>query len=146
METRIVAEMKEIETLGGMVKAVETGFIQRKVAQQAYAYEKGLQTGEYVKVGSNKYTDGDDQGDTDVELHEYNEQWVEQQQAGLRELKRTRDNQAVTQTLKALEKAAREGDNVMPYLVDCCRAYATVGEMAGIFRNVFGEWEEPAIF
>jgi methylmalonyl-CoA mutase N-terminal domain/subunit len=48
--------------------------------------------------------------------------------------------------LQALEKAAVEGDNVMPYLVDCCRAYATVGEMAGIFREVFGEWEEPSIF
>jgi methylmalonyl-CoA mutase N-terminal domain/subunit len=146
MEEKILEEMQQVRTLGGMVKAVETGFIQRKVAKQAYAYEKGLQSGEYIKVGSNKYTDGDDQGSSDVDLHEYNEKWVEKQQAGLRELKRTRDSRAVTRTLQALEKAAVEGDNVMPYLVDCCRAYATVGEMAGIFREVFGEWEEPSIF
>jgi len=146
MEAKILEEMEQITGLGGMVKAVETGFIQRKVAQQAYAYEKGLQNGEYIKVGSNKYTDGKDQGDSDVDLHEYNEQWVEKQQAGLRELKRTRDNREVTRSLQALEKAAREGGNVMPYLVDCCRVYATVGEMAGIFRDVFGEWQEPAIF
>ncbi len=146
MEQKILEEMEQVKTLGGMVKAVETGFIQRKVAKQAYTYEKGLQTGEYIKVGSNKYTDDDDQSSSDVDLHEYNEKWVEKQQAGLRELKRTRDSRAVTRTLQALEKAAVEGDNVMPYLVDCCRAYATVGEMAGIFRDVFGEWEEPSIF
>ncbi len=146
MEEKILEEMQQVRTMGGMVKAVEAGFIQRKVAKQAYAYEKGLQTGEYIKVGSNKYSDGDNQGSSDVDLHEYNEKWVEKQQAGLRELKRTRDSRAVTRTLQALEKAAVEGDNVMPYLVDCCRAYATVGEMAGIFRDVFGEWEEPSIF
>ena len=146
MEEKILEEMQQVQKMGGMVKAVETGFIQRKVSKQAYEYEKGLQTGEYIKVGSNKYTDGEDQGSSDVELHEYNEKWVEEQQAGLRELKRTRDNRTVTQTLRALEKATRGDDNVMPYLVDCCRAYATVGEMAGIFRDVFGEWEEPSIF
>jgi methylmalonyl-CoA mutase N-terminal domain/subunit len=146
MEEKILEEMQQVQKMGGMLKAVETGFIQRKVSRQAYEYEKGLQTGEYIKVGRNKYTDGEDQGSSDVELHEYNEKWVEDQQAGLRELKRTRDNRAVTQTLRALEKATRGDDNVMPYLVDCCRAYATVGEMAGIFRDVFGEWEEPSIF
>jgi methylmalonyl-CoA mutase N-terminal domain/subunit len=146
MEEKILEEMQQVQKMGGMLKAVETGFIQRKVSRQAYEYEKGLQTGEYIKVGRNKYTDGEDQGSSDVELHEYNEKWVEEQQAGLRELKRTRDNRAVTQTLRALEKATRGDDNVMPYLVDCCRAYATVGEMAGIFRDVFGEWEEPSIF
>jgi len=49
-------------------------------------------------------------------------------------------------TLKELEHAARSGQNVMPFLVECCRAYATVGEMAGVFRQVFGEWEEPSVF
>ncbi len=146
MEEKITEEMKQVREMGGMVKAVETGFIQRKVSKQAYAYEKGLQTGEYIKVGSNKYTEGEDSAGTDVDLHEYNEAWVEKQQAGLKELKRTRDSRAVVKTLGALEKAAAGGDNVMPYLVDCCRVYATVGEMAGIFRDVFGEWEEPAIF
>ncbi|MBW2370194.1 MAG: methylmalonyl-CoA mutase [Deltaproteobacteria bacterium] len=146
MEEKILEEMKQIQAIGGMTTAVETGFIQRKVSSQAYEFEKGLQTGEYIKVGQNKYTHDEDQDNSDVDLHEYNEKWVEEQQAGLRELKRTRDSRTVTQTLKALEKATRDGDNVMPYLVDCCRAYATVGEMSGIFRDVFGEWVEPGIF
>ena len=145
MEQKILEEMAQIQKAGGMVHAVATGFIQRKVAHQAYEYEKGVQSGEYIKVGVNKYVDKvEDQ--TDVELHEYNEQWVEQQLAGLKELRRTRDNREVTRTLKDLEKGTQAGKNVMPLLVDCCRAYATVGEMASVFRDLFGEWEEPSLF
>ncbi len=145
MEEKILAEMKQIQQVGGMVHAVATGFIQRKVAQQAYEYERGIQNGEYIKVGVNKYTEGTDE-QTDVELHEFNEQWVDHQVASLEELRRVRDNREVTRLLKELEAGARGGKNVMPLLVDCCRAYATVGEMAGVFRDVFGEWQEPSIF
>jgi len=145
MEAKILEEMQQIQKMGGMVHAVATGYIQRQVARQAYEYEKGIQKGEYIKVGVNKYTEGAD-GQTDVELHEYNEQWADKQIASLNELRRSRDNKEVARTLQGLEKAARDGKNVMTFLVDCCRAYATVGEMAGVFREVFGEWEEPAIF
>jgi methylmalonyl-CoA mutase N-terminal domain/subunit len=145
MEDKILAEMKQIQEIGGMVHAVATGFIQRKVAGQAYEYEKGLQKGEYIKVGVNKYAD-EVKDQTDVELHEYNEQWAEQQISNLKELRRTRDNREVSRTLKGLEQGTRAGKNVMPLLVDCCRAYATVGEMAGVFRDLFGEWQEPSLF
>ncbi len=145
MEAKILDEMKQIQEVGGMVHAVATGFIQRKVAQQAYEYEKGIQKGEYIKVGVNKYTEGSET-QIDVELHNYSEEWADKQVDGLKELRRTRDNREVTRLLKELEKATREEKNVMPHLVDCCRAYATVGEMAGVFRDVFGEWQEPSIF
>jgi methylmalonyl-CoA mutase N-terminal domain/subunit len=145
MEGRILDEMKQIQKAGGMLHAVANGYIQRKVAQQAYEYEKGLQKGEYIKVGVNKYTDGTEDR-TDVELHEYDDRWVDKQVAGLKELRRTRDNREVTRLLKELERTARSEKNVMPVLADCCRAYATVGEMTGVFRNVFGEWQEPGIF
>jgi methylmalonyl-CoA mutase N-terminal domain/subunit len=145
MEEKILDEMKQIQEIGGMVHAVSTGFIQRKVAQQAYEYEKGLQNGEYIKVGVNKYTD-ETEDQTDVDLHEYDESWVDQQIDSLKELRRTRDNREVTRTLQALEQGTAAGKNVMPLLVDCCKAYATVGEMAGVFRDLFGEWEEPNLF
>ncbi|MBT8367322.1 MAG: methylmalonyl-CoA mutase [Deltaproteobacteria bacterium] len=145
MEEKILDEMKQIQEIGGMVHAVSSGFIQRKVARQAYEYEKGVQDGEYIKVGVNKYTDEtDDQ--TDVDLHEYDESWVDQQISSLKKLRRTRDNRGVTRTLQELKQGTRTGKNVMPLLVDCCKAYATVGEMADIFRDLFGEWEEPSIF
>ncbi len=145
MEEKILEEMKQIQENGGMVHAVATGFIQRKVARQAFEYEKGVQNGEFIKVGVNKYVD-DAEEDTDVELHEYNEEGVEQQISSLKELRRSRDNREVTRTLKALGQGTRAGKNVMPLLVDCCKAYVTVGEMAGVFREIFGEWEEPSIF
>ncbi len=145
MEEKILEEMKQIQEIGGMVHAVETGFIQRKVARQAYEYEKGVQDGEYIKVGVNKYAD-EVEDQTDVELHEYNEEWVDHQLSSLKELRRTRNDREVTRTLKELANGTRAGKNVMPLLVDCCRAYATVGEMAGVFRDLFGEWEEPSIF
>ena len=145
MEEKILEEMKQIQEIGGMVHAVATGFIQRKVARQAYEYEKGVQEGEYIKVGVNKYAEETGE-QNDLDLHEYNEGWVDQQIASLKDLRRTRDNRQVARTLKALEQGTRTGKNVMPLLVDCCRAYATVGEMAGVFRDIFGEWEEPSIF
>ena len=143
MEGKILEEMEKVEKIGGMVQAVASGYVQREVARQAYEYEKRLQEGKVIKVGVNKYTEG---VDMEVELHEHNEAWAQEQIARLRELKRTRDNKAVKDTLKALEKAASEKKNVMPYLVDCCKAYATVGEMANVFRQVFGEHKEPSIF
>lgn len=145
MEEKILEEMKLIQEIGGMVHAVETGFIQRKVARQAYEYEKGVQDGEYIKVGVNKYAD-EVEDQTDVELHEYNEEWVDHQLSSLKELRRTRNDREVTRTLKELANGTRAAKNVMPLLVDCCRAYATVGEMAGVFRDLFGEWDEPSLF
>ncbi len=143
MEEKILEEMEKIEKVGGMVEAVASGYVQREVARQAYEYEKKLQEGKVTKVGVNKYTEG---VDMEVELHEYNEKWAQLQIQRLRELKKTRDNKAVNQALKALEKAATNQENVMPYLVDCCKCYATVGEMANVFRDVFGEYREPGIF
>jgi methylmalonyl-CoA mutase N-terminal domain/subunit len=144
MEEKIEEEMAEIEKQGGMVAGIKSGFVQRKVAWQAYQFERDLQHGELIKVGVNKYHTTEDE---EVELHEYNEAWCESQLEGLKELKRTRDQGAVTASLKALETAARaESTNVMPFLVESCLAYATVGEMADVFRDVYGTFKEPSIF
>jgi len=143
MEEKILEEMEKVEKMGGMVEAVSSGYVQREVARQAYEYEKKIQEDQVTKVGVNKYTEG---VDMEVELHEYNDAWAQRQIERLKELKKTRDNKAVKESLKALEKSAREQENVMPYLVDCCKGYATVGEMANVFRDVFGEHVEPSIF
>jgi methylmalonyl-CoA mutase N-terminal domain/subunit len=143
MEEKILEEMKKVEEAGGMVEAVSSGYVQREVAKQAYEFEKNIQEGKVTKVGVNKYTEG---VDMEVELHEHNEEWEQLQIDRLKELKRDRDNKAVKESLKALEKTAREKKNVMPYLVECCKCYATVGEMANVFRDVYGEYVEPSIF
>ena len=143
MEEKILFQMGEVEKMGGIVKAVGDGRIQRLVARQAYEYEKGLQEGTYQKVGVNIHTGGEAH---EIELHEYTWESAEQQIASLKELRRERSDAEVKKTLTALEKAASNKENVMPALVECCRAYCTVGEMADVFRQVYGERQEPTLF
>ena len=143
MEEKILEEMEKVERIGGMVEAVSSGYVQKEVSHQAYAFEKDLQKGNVTKVGVNKYQEGPD---VEVELHEHDEQWALLQIRRLKELREGRDQKAVAASLKALKKAAKAKQNVMPFLVDCCNAYATVGEMADVFRETFGEHMEPSIF
>jgi len=143
MEQKIEEEMERIERVGGIVQAVATGYVQRLVAAQAYEFEKGIQSGELLKVGVNIYTEGESK---DVELHPYNWKSATMQIEGLKQMRRERHNREVGRSLNKLEKATREGKNVMPFLVDCCRAYATIGEMTAIFRNIYGEFDEPSLF
>ncbi len=144
MEDKILEEMREIEDYGGMLKAIEDGYIQAKIAKQAYEFQKGIEKGEYIKIGVNKYKMKEEK--QEVQLHEYDEEAAEKKIKELKKLKKNRDNKKVQETLKELEKATKKGENVMPYLVECCKAYATVGEMANVFREVFGEFKEPRIF
>ena len=95
------------------------------------------------EVGVNKYATGEEE---EVELHEYNEAWAEEKITGLKELRSTRSSQSVVDSLRNLERVAREGGNVMYPLVECCKAYATVGEMSDVFKDVFGEFAQPALF
>ena len=143
METKIREKMEEIDRLGGMVSAVSSGFVQKEVAGQAYEYEKGLQQGTYTKVGVNKFTEGETR---EVELHEYDPASAERKIADLRTLKAERNDREVLSCLRELERAAKSRTNVMPFLVDCCKAYVTIGEMTDVFRQVYGEFTEPGIF
>ncbi len=143
MEEKILEERRRIQQVGGMMQAVTTGYVQKLVAQQAYDWELGLKKGEYIKIGVNKYVDEDE---PEVELHEYDPQTQERQIQSLKRVKAERSSREVSSSLRELEKVARAKENVMPALVDCCKAYCTVGEMADVFRNVFGEFKEPNIF
>lgn len=143
MEQKIEEEMDKIEKFGGIIKGVSEGYIQRLVARQAFEVEKGLESGELQKVGVNIYKEGESM---EVELHEYNWESAEKQIESLRAVKRERSEKDVARSLKELESAARGGKNVMPSLVECCKAYTSVGEMAGIFRQIFGEFNEPSLF
>ncbi len=143
MEEKIEDERKKIRDVGGMIEAVSSGFVQKLVAQQAYDWERGLKKGDYIKIGVNKYVDEDE---PDVELHEYDPETQVKQIDSLKRVKSERSGSEVLRTLKALESVARGKKNVMPALVDCCKAYCTVGEMADVFRQVFGEFREPSIF
>ncbi len=143
MEDKIHEEMKEIEKVGGVVRAVAQGYIQSKVSRQAYEFEKAVQEGELIKVGVNKYVEGEEE---DVALHDYREESAEEKIKDLQALRRERSSVEVSRTLRELEQAVREKKNVMPFLVDCCRTYCTVGEMTRVFKEAYGTFEEPSIF
>jgi methylmalonyl-CoA mutase N-terminal domain/subunit len=143
MDEKIREEMEEVEKRGGIVECIRSGFIQKKLALQAFEFESDLQRGDLVKVGVNKYVTEEEE---EVELHEYNEAWAEEKIKGLKELRKTRSSQPVVDSLRNLERVAREGGNVMYPLVECCKAYATVGEMSDVFKDVFGEFVQPALF
>lgn len=127
-----------------MAHAVKMGYIQREVAKQAYLYEKALQEGRVHKVGVNIYKEEEDE--EEVQLHEYNPAAAEAQINSLNEVRRTRDQGKVARSLKELEKAAKKRQNVMPYLLESVKAYATLGEMTRVFKEVYGEFKEPSIF
>lgn len=144
MEERIKEEMQRIEDRGGMARAVETGFVQSEVARQAYQQEKALQEGRIIKVGVNKYVV--EEKEPNVELHPYQPRVAAEQIARIKEVKRERDSRAVTRALRDLEAAARTKKNVMPFLLEAVKAYATVGEMTSVLKGVYGEFNEPSIF
>jgi len=149
MEKRIVEEMNRIDELGGIVKCIANGYIQKLVSRQAYEEEKKIRAGEIPKVGVNKYKSEESgkKASRDVQLHQFDPRVQEEQIKHLREIKANRDDAQVEQTLATLrDKAANTEENLMPYVMDCVRAYCTVGEMSDVLRETFGEFQEPTDF
>jgi methylmalonyl-CoA mutase, N-terminal domain len=128
-----------IDRMGGMVEAIEQGFPQREVAEASYKFQQAVERRDKVIVGVNEYVQEDD---TPVPILYIDETTAEKQLTRLEHLKRTRDNDAVKQALDSLRQAARGTGNTMYPLLDCARAYATVGEMCDALREVWGEYEE----
>ena len=132
-----------IDRMGGMVEAVEQGYPQREVAESAYRFQQSVEARDKIIVGVNDYVVDEE---TPVPTLYIDETTAERQIARLRELKRTRDNGRVARALDDLRRAAAGADNTMPRLIECARAYATVGEMCDALRDVWGEYEEvPSI-
>lgn len=142
MEKKIVECMKQVENFGGMIKAVESGYIQSEVSRQAYMREKKIQSGEIPKIGVNKYVMDEEMAD--VELHPFNPRVAEEQKKKLSEIKRNRDTSKVSEALQRLKESAQSKDNVMPHILKAVKSYATLGEITQVFKDVFGEFKEPA--
>lgn len=145
LEKRMVEEIRRVDEMGGMVKAVSEGRIQAVAARQAYEYERKMQAGEIVKIGANKYrSENPESGE--VELHPYRQEAVEEQIARLEQVKRERDAAAVESTLNAVREAIGRKQNAMPSVMGAVKAYATLGEIMGVFKSVYGTFKEPVIF
>jgi methylmalonyl-CoA mutase N-terminal domain/subunit len=148
MEARIRAEMERVERMGGVVEGVKSGAIQAEVARQAYRFEQMTLSGEYPKVGVNRHVAPDAARETSdaIELYAFDPRVAEAQVARLERLRRERTQDAVDRALGRLRDAARGRDNLMLPILEAVRAYATLGEMAGALRDVWGEHKEPTTF
>ena len=143
-EKEVAAEMERIESLGGILRCVEDGVIQKQLASQAYEIQKKLDSGQMVKVGANRYQI--DEEDRELEVFEVDSQTLSRQVRRLKGIKEERDHAKVERALAAVRKAAAQDENMMPYILDAVRCYATVGEIVGRMKEVFGEANQATIF
>jgi methylmalonyl-CoA mutase N-terminal domain/subunit len=143
MEAQAQAYFDQIAACGGLLPALEEGFFQREITEAALRFQREVEAGRRVIVGVNDYTSGAAQS---VPLLRIDEAGYRRQLARLAELRRTRDNRAVSQTLAALAQAARrDNHNLMEPILDAVRAYATLQEMMDVLREAWGVYHEPAI-
>ena len=137
MESGAYDYFRRIEDLGGVIRAIESGFLQREIADAAYSYQRELDRQEQITVGINAYIT-DDQAN--IPLLKVDMEGESRHVQRLKEVRRRRDDREVKVTLQALEKAARESENLMPLIIDAVKAYATLGEIMGVFRHQYGEY------
>jgi methylmalonyl-CoA mutase N-terminal domain/subunit len=133
---------EKIDAMGGMVKAIEMGFPQREIAESAYRYQREIDTKERIVVGVNEFTTEEP---LRIPILKMDPEGERRHLERLRRVRRERDNRAVREKLAALRRAAKGVENLMPYILEAVREYATLGEIMGVFREVFGEYKEPSI-
>lgn len=141
MERLITELLRGIDASGGIVRSVAEGRIQAEVSRSAYERERRIRRGEIPKVGVNVFVE-DEEPERAVELHPYRAAEADAQIARLARVRAERDARAVASALAGVRAAAAEGRNVMPPLMTAVKAYATVGEVCGALRDVFGTYEE----
>ncbi len=145
MEEGCFAYFQRIDDLGGMLSAIERGFPQREIADSAYRYQQEIDGHQRVVVGVNEFTQGNEEP-ISIPIHAITRESQERHLERLRRVRRERDQARVSAALQQLDNAARAGrDNLMPYIVEAVRAYATLGEMCNLLRGVYGEYREPAL-
>jgi methylmalonyl-CoA mutase N-terminal domain/subunit len=128
-----------------MLDAIERGFPQREIADSAYRYQQEIDSRQRTLVGVNDFTQGNDEPIA-IPIHTITAESERRHLERLRRVRSERDQSAVAGALERMERAARDGrENLMPYIVEAVRAYATLGEMCNLLRRVYGEYREPAL-
>ena len=142
LEEEALAYFDVIDRMGGMVEAIERGYPQKEIAESAYAYQSAVEAGDRIVVGVNAYV-----ADTEnpIPLLYIDQSASETQLSRLAKVKATRDDVAVRRALDRLRAGATGDANTMPLLLDAVRAYATLGEMCDVLRDVWGEYEEVPV-
>ena len=143
MEEETYKYFDRVEKLGGVIPAIEKGFFQREIAEASYKYQKEIDENKRAIIGVNKYKMDEP---IEIPILKMDEKGEERQINRLKKLRKDRDKSKFEKNLNRLRKAAEGEENLMPYILDCVHSYATLGETCGVLREVFGEYEEPAIY
>ncbi len=144
---RIEEEAKEyirkIDSMGGMLKAIEKGYIQREIQESSYKYQKEVESRRRVVVGVNDYLMDES---VTMGLLRVDPVTERKQKERLERIKATRDNINLERALTNLQKGAEKEENLMPLIIEAVKYYATIGEICNVFREVFGEYKAPSVF
>ncbi len=135
--------IRRIDEMGGMIPAIERGFPQSEIAEASYRYQREVESGGKIMVGVNAFQSPDEEP---IEILKIDHTASERQAGKLKALRARRSGVEAARALDALRRAAEGTENTMPYILDAVRAYATLGEICGAFRDVFGSWQEKTSF
>lgn len=130
--------IKRIDLMGGSVSAIEQGFMQEEIARSAYEYQRSIESNEKILVGVNKFISADHSETPLLKIDDTIREWQVQK---LQALKQKRNAEKVMHCLQALDKAAKDGSNLMPHVIDAVENFCTLGEIADTLRKVFGEYK-----
>jgi methylmalonyl-CoA mutase N-terminal domain/subunit len=144
MEDEAEAYFEKIDALGGVIPAIEAGFFQKEIADAAYRYQMELDAKEKIIVGVNEFEEEEEK--LEIPILKISKEVERKQIARLKELRASRNNEKVKVCLNALVKAANDGTNLMPKMLDCARSHVTLGEMCSSLKEPFGIYEEHAVF
>ncbi len=134
----------QFEAMGGVIPAIEKGFPQREIAEASYRYQREIESNKRTIVGVNDYVlEGED---ITIPVLKIDPEIERSQAERTQKIRRDRDNKKVQEALDGLRKASEGTENVMPHVVSAVKAYATIGEICDVWRDIFGEWDEPKIF
>jgi methylmalonyl-CoA mutase N-terminal domain/subunit len=141
IENRAADYLEKIDAMGGMLRAIETGYVQREIQEAAYRYQRAIETQDAVVVGMNRFQADEEVPTATLRIDPATEQ---AQIERVRAVRQRRDALVAETTLVRLEEAARGGENLLPRVLDCVEAYVTVGEISNRLRGVWGEYRETA--
>lgn len=144
MEKEANAIFDQIDSLGGVVAAIETGYFQKEIADAAYRYQKEVERKEKYIVGVNEFIEENEK--IDIPILTVSPEVQKQQAKRLAELRQSRNQKAVDESLASIKSAAVDGKNLMPEFLNAAKNYVTLGEMIGELKEVFGTYEETAVF
>ena len=137
IEDEAMKYIKKIDDMGGILTALEKGFVQREIAESAYRYQRAVDSKKKIVIGVNKFRESEK---TNIELLKVNPEVEDKQKKGLERLRKDRDKESVKKSLEEIRRVAESKKNLMPVVLDAVKNYVTLGEICNVLKDIFGEY------